>query len=213
MNTLDTFRAEIVAIGRRLYEDRLIVAGDGNLSIRLDEQHILTTPSGMCKGMLAPDDLVIVDLAGNVVEGLRKPSSELKMHLAAYRARPDVRAVVHAHPPTAVACTLAGVGLDARLLPELVLTLGEVPTAPYALTGTNEVPESIAPLLPNHNAMLLSHHGALTLGATLWEAFMRMEQVEHGAKVLLMARQLGTITPLPSSRLAELDALRSRMFG
>ena len=183
--------ATICAIGRRLYEQRLIVAWDGNISARIDQQRILTTPAGACKAELTPADLVTVDLEGNWLAGTRRPSSELKMHLAAYRARPDVCAAVHAHPPTAVALTLAGLSLETPLLPELILTLGRVPTAPYALTGTTELPAALAPLLPTHNAMLLSHHGALTLGSSLWQAFYRMEQVEHAARIVFMAHQLG----------------------
>jgi len=204
----ETLRAAVCAVGQRLYEQRLIVAWDGNISVRLDDTRILTTPAGACKGLLSPADLVVVDLEGNVIEGERRASSELKMHLAAYRVRPDVRACVHAHPPTAVALTLAGLGLDARLLPELVLTLGDIPTAPYALTGTHEVPESLAPFLPHHNAILLSHHGALTLGADVWQAFFRMEQVEHGARILLMAHQLGGAQPLGEQRVRELERMR-----
>lgn len=208
MDHLDEPRAAMCAVGKRLYAERLVVAWDGNMSVRLDATRLLATPAGACKGDLAPEDLVIVDLDGALLAGSRPPSSEIKLHLAAYRARADVRAVVHAHPPTAVALTLAGIGLDTRLLPELVLTLGEVPTAPYALTGTAEVPASLAPFLPGHNAVLLSHHGALTLGSNLWQAFYRMEQIEHGARIIALARQLGTPQPLPAARLAELDKLR-----
>lgn len=207
MNTIETLRAEMCAVGKRLYAERLVVAWDGNMSVRLQDGRILTTPAGACKGVLQPEDLVIVNEEGHAIEG-KRPSSELKMHLAAYRVRPDVHAIVHAHPPTAVALTLAGVGFDAKLLPELVLTLGEIPTAPYALTGTNEVPESLAPFLPHHNAMLLSHHGALTLGNDLWQAYYRMEQLEHGARILMMAYQLGGAKPLPLERVQELNRLR-----
>jgi L-fuculose-phosphate aldolase len=202
-----TLREEVVRIGRLLYERGLIVAGEGNISARLDDELILTTPSGDCKGMLSPADLVVVDLEGRV-QGERPPSSELQMHLAVYQHRPDVRAVVHAHPPIAVACTLAGVVMDGDLLPELMLTLGAVPTAPFALTGTHEMYEAIAPLLPDHNALLLTHHGALTVGETLMRAYMRMEQVEQIAKILLAAHQFGGARPLPPEQLARIAALR-----
>ena len=128
-------RQEIVKIGRLLYDRGLIVAGDGNISARLGEDLLITTPAGACKGMLDADDMVVVDLEGRVRGGVRRPSSELQMHLAVYRNRADVRAVVHAHPPTAVACTLAGVTMDECVLPEVILTLGSVPTAPFAMTG------------------------------------------------------------------------------
>jgi L-fuculose-phosphate aldolase len=154
-----------------------------------------------------------VDMDGRVRGGGRKPSTELQMHLAVYQNRPDAQAVVHAHPPTAIACTLAGVTMDECVLPEVILTLGAVPTAPFALTGTREMYEAIAPLLPHHNAILLTHHGALTVGETLMRAFMRMEQVEHTAKILLAAHQLGGARALPPERLAQLDQLRIKLGG
>jgi len=210
-NTIEeTLRHTIVSVGRLLYERGLIVAGDGNISARLSDELIVTTPSGACKGMLAPEDMVIVDMEGRP-RGERRPSTELQLHLAVYQHRPDVQAVVHAHPPTAVACTLAGVRMDECLLPEAIITLGAVPTAPFALSGTPELYEAITPLLPDHNAILLSHHGALTVGRDLMQAFHRMEQVEHMAKILFMARQLGGARPLPPELLAQLDALRIRL--
>jgi L-fuculose-phosphate aldolase len=210
-NTIEeTLRHAIVSVGRLLYERGLIVAGDGNISARLSDELIVTTPSGACKGMLAPEDMVIVDMEGRP-RGECRPSTELQLHLAVYQHRPDVQAVVHAHPPTAVACTLAGVRMDERLLPEAIITLGAVPTAPFALSGTPELYAAITPLLPDHNAILLSHHGALTVGRDLMQAFHRMEQVEHMAKILFMARQLGGARPLPPELLAQLDALRIRL--
>jgi L-fuculose-phosphate aldolase len=210
--TEESLRQEIVRVGRLLYERGLIVAGDGNISARLSDELIVTTPSGACKGMLAPEDMVIVDTDGRP-RGQRRPSTELQLHLAVYRQRPDVQAVVHAHPPTAVTCTLVGVRLDEPLLPEAIVTLGAVPTAPFALSGTPEMDEAIRPLLPDHNAILLSHHGALTLGRDLMQAFHRMEQVEHMAKILFMARQLGGARPLAPELLVQLDALRIRLSG
>ncbi|HEX5690283.1 MAG TPA: class II aldolase/adducin family protein [Roseiflexaceae bacterium] len=209
----DTLRREIVRVGRMLYERGLIVAGDGNISVRIAPELLLTTPSGAWKGMLEPEDMVIVDLEGRVQGGDRRPSSELLMHLAVYAARPDVQAVVHAHPPIAVACTLAGVRMDECVLPEAIITLGAVPTAPFSMTGTHEMCDAIAPFLPFHNAILLTHHGALTVGSSLMQAFHRMEQVEHSAKILMAAQQLGGARPLPPERLAQLDALRIRLGG
>lgn len=207
-DTEQLLREEIVRIGRLLYERGLVVAGEGNISARLGDELIVTTPSGACKGMLEPEDLVIVGLEGQVHAGSRRPSSELQMHLAVYQQRPDVHAVVHAHPPIAVACTLAGVQMDASVLPEMILTLGAVPTAPFALAGTREMYEAIAPLLPHHNAILLTHHGALTVGETLMRAYLRMEQVEQYAKIVLAAHQLGGAQPLAPEHLARLDEFR-----
>jgi L-fuculose-phosphate aldolase len=207
-NTEHILRHEIVRIGRLLYERGLIVARDGNISARLGDELIITTPSGACKGMLESEELVIVDLEGQAQGDDRRPSSELQMHLAVYQHRPDVQAVVHAHPPIAVACTLAGVRMDEPLLPETIIALGAVPTARYALAGTREMYEAIAPLLPHHNAILLTHHGALTVGKSLMQAFHRMEHVEHCAKILLAAHQLGGARPLPPEQLAQLDDLR-----
>jgi L-fuculose-phosphate aldolase len=209
----ETLRREIVRIGWMLYDRALIVAGDGNISVRIAPDLLLTTPSGACKGMLEPEDMVVVDLEGRVQGEGRRPSSELLMHLAVYAARPDVQAVVHAHPPIAVACTLAGVRMDECVLPEAIITLGAVPTAAFSMTGTHEMCDAIAPFLPFHNAILLTHHGALTVGATLMQAFHRMEQVEHSAKILMAAQQLGGARRLPPERLAQLDALRIKLGG
>lgn len=207
-------RDEIVGVGRMLYERGLIVAGDGNLSLRLGEGTILATPSGACKGMLAASDLVVVDLEGRSLRAeQRQVSSEILLHLGIYRARPDVQAVVHAHPPVAVAATLAGVAMDACILPEMILTLGAVPTAAYAMTGTSEVYDSIAPFVEAHHAILLSHHGAVTMGRDLLQAYWRMEQLEHAAKILLAAHQFGGARPLPAERLDQLDALRRKLGG
>jgi L-fuculose-phosphate aldolase len=202
-------REQIVRAGALLYERGLIVAGDGNLSARLEGGAILATPSGACKGMLAPEELVVVDLGGRPLRAGQRPvSSEFRLHAGIYRDRPDVQAVAHAHPPVAVAATLAGVSLAEPLLPEAVIALGAVPTAPYALTGTEEVYAAVAPFAAAHSAILLSHHGAVTLGDTPLQCFYRMEQVEHIAKIMLAAHQFGGARPLPPERYAELEALR-----
>jgi L-fuculose-phosphate aldolase len=210
----ELLRTEIVQIGRMIYERGLIVASDGNISARLADGSILATPSGMCKGMMSVDDLVVVDLEGKPLrEGQRAVSSEIKLHLGIYRDRPDANAVIHAHPPTAVAASLAGVELDSALLPETRIWLGALPTAPYAFTGTTEVYDSIKPFVADHNAVILAYHGAVTMGKDLWQALGRMEQVEHTAKVLLAAHQFGGARPLPAERLAQLDALRKQILS
>lgn len=203
-------RESIVDVGRRLYRQGLIVAGDGNISARLTNDTILITPAGLCKGELDPADLVIISIDGTLLQAAsgRRPSTEHLLHLHVYRRRPDVLACVHAHPPTAVALTLVGVSMVEPLLPEAVLSLGPIPTAPYARTGTAEMGAAIDDLIGDHNALLLSHHGALTVGASPLEAYYRMEQVEHCARILHAALLLGPIRRLPAERIAELEALR-----
>jgi len=200
-------RAEVVTVCRRLHERGLIGAGEGNVSCRLGKDRLLVTPSGLSKGYLKAADLVVVDLSGKRRRGTRRASSELLMHLAAYRARPDVTAVVHAHPLTAVALTVAGLPAPNHLLPEASVVLGEVAVAPFATPGTAELPAALAPLLPGHDVLLLERHGALALGATLAQAFDRMETLERVARVALLARLLGRCEPLaPAAVAAVLEA-------
>jgi L-fuculose-phosphate aldolase len=189
-------RAELVEIGRRLHARDLVGAAEGNLSVRLGEGRFLVTGSGLSKGHLAPADLVVVDAAGQVLSGTRRASTELRMHLAAYAARPDVAAIVHAHPITAVALTVAGAPPPSDLVPEAAVTLGPIAVASFATPGTDEVPASLAPLLAGHDTILLERHGALTLGRTLTEAFERMETLERVARVAATARLLGRCEPL-----------------
>jgi L-fuculose-phosphate aldolase len=186
-----------VEIGRRLHTRDLVGAAEGNLSVRLGDGRFLVTGSGISKGHLTPADLVVVDAEGAVVAGTRRASTELRMHLAAYAARPDVSAIVHAHPITAVALTVAGVPPPADLVPEAAVTLGPVAVAPFATPGTDEVPASLAPLLAGHDVLLLERHGAIALGRTLGEAFERMETLERVARVAVAARLLGSCEPLP----------------
>src|SRR5512133_1615912 len=159
-------RRELVEIGRRLHARDLVGAAEGNLSVRLGPDRFLVTASGVSKGHLRPDDLVVVDGRGEPVRGTRRPSTELRMHLAAYAARPDVAAVIHAHPITAVALTVAGLPAPSDLVPEAAVTLGPIAVAPFATPGTDEVPASLGPLLAGHDALLLTRHGAVTLGRT-----------------------------------------------
>ncbi len=199
-------RAELVETCRRLHARDLIGAGEGNVSARLGEGTFLVTPSGANKGYLAPADLVVVDASGRVVRGTGRASTELRMHLAAFAARPDVAAIVHAHPITAVALTVAGVPPPDDLVPEAAVTLGRIAVAPFATPGTDEVPASLAPFLPDHDVLLLERHGALALGRTLFEAFDRMETLERVARVALVARLLGRCEPLPAAAIDEVLA-------
>jgi len=190
-------RRALVEICRRLHARDLIGAGEGNVSARLGEGRFLVTPSGANKSLLAPGDLVLVDGSGRVLRGRGRASTELRMHLAAYAARPDVAAIVHAHPITAVALTVAGVPPPDGLVPEAAVTLGPIAVAPFATPGTDEVPAALAPFLAHHDVFLLERHGALALGRTLEEAFDRMETLERVARIALAARLLGRCEPLP----------------
>jgi len=204
-------REAIVAIGRRLYERGYIVASDGNLSVRLPEgDRILTTPTGVCKGFLTPEMLVVVDAEGRKLEGERSPSSELAMHLEIYRQRPDVHAVVHAHPPCGTGFAAAGMSLDKPLISEVVLTLGCIPLAGYGTPSTQELVAAIAPYVPHYNALLLANHGAVTYGPDLETAYFRMETLEHFARITLVAKLLGRERPLPPEAVQKLFQLRER---
>lgn len=190
-------RAAVVEICRRLHARDLIGAAEGNVSVRLPDGAVLVTASGVNKGHLTARDLVVVDRAGAVLRGSGRASTELRMHLAAYAARPDVHAIVHAHPVTAVALTVAGVPPPDDVVPEAAVTLGPIAVAPFATPGTDEVPASLAPLLAGHDVILLERHGALALGRTLSEAFDRTETLERVARIALVARLAGSCTPLP----------------
>jgi L-fuculose-phosphate aldolase len=207
-------RQELVEVGRRLAEKDLVPGTDGNLSVRLGSEWLLTTPSGVSKGALHPDQIVKCDLDGNPV-GELKPSSEIRMHVLVYRARPDVAAAVHAHPAHAVALSLAGVSLAECLLPEPTLALGAIPTAPYATPTTEDVPESIRELLTRRfNALILARHGTLTLGRTLDEAVVRLETLEHTARITAIARSVGgaSLQPLPASEVERIEGI-ARALG
>jgi len=206
-------RHEIVRLGRMLHERFLVSATDGNLSVRLDEDRILSTPTGMSKGMMSIEDLVIVDRRGIVIEGERNVSSEIGMHLLIYHVRPDVRAVVHAHPPTATGFAAAGMALDQPLVSEVVINLGTIPLALYGTPGTPELAASIEPLVPMHDAILLANHGAVTYGRDLFNAFMKMETVEHFARIALTTHLLGRQCPLTAEQISKLADVRDRYMA
>ncbi|MFQ5595925.1 MAG: class II aldolase/adducin family protein [Anaerolineae bacterium] len=209
-----TLRESICEAGRRMKAQGLAPGSDGNLSARLDEERILITASGFDKGFLKPDDLLTVNLAGELIPSVRqgrqhlKPSSETDMHLEVYRRRPDVQAVIHAHPPMAIACTVAGIRLDQSVLPEVIYHLGVIPTAPYATPGTPEGADAIRELVQDYNAILLDRHGALTLGVDIFQALMRMEWVEQAAKVVLAASSVGVVSGLPEEAIQRLYSIR-----
>jgi L-fuculose-phosphate aldolase len=199
-------KQDMVAVCQALYQRQLLAATDGNLSVR-EGDYLLTTPSGVNKGFIREKDILRVDLSGQVVEGAGQPTTELLLHLEVYAVRPDAKAVIHAHPPIATAFTIAGISLAEGILPEVVLSLGAIPTAPYATTGTPAMAAAVRDLLPCYDAILLEQHGALTLGQNLWEAYNRMEKVEHAAWTVFLARQLGQARCLPEAEIAKLRQL------
>ena len=207
-----TYQAEreaICQVGKLLYDRGYVAANDGNISLKVEEDRLLITPSGVSKGRMTPDMLLVTDLEGKVVEGDRHPSSEGKMHLAVYRGRPDVRAVVHAHPPVSTAFAVRREGLETPYLSELVAGLGKVPcTDAFAMLSTEEVPESVEPYLPDHNALLLANHGALTVGADAITAYYRMETLELFAKISLTAHLLGGEKEISEENIQKLIDLR-----
>ncbi len=205
-------RKQIVEVGRWLYEKDLIVATDGNLSVKLNNR-IIATPSGVSKGFLKENELVVVDLEGNKITGSGKPSTELKMHLEVYKVRPDVQAVVHAHPPKCTAFTIAGVPLTQCVMPEVVVSLGAIPTAPYATPSTDEVVLSIREPIQQTDAVMLDRHGSLTVGDTIYTAYRKLEKMEHAAEVMMYARMLGGVQTLSTNEVDKLMALRSSTYG
>lgn len=205
-----TYRAQLVYFGKLLHQQTFVSATDGNLSVRLDTNRFLVTPTGIGKGMMRPNDLVRVDDAGLKLKGKRNVSSEIDMHLLIYRLRPDVRAVVHAHPCTATSFACAGIALDEPLCSEVVMTLGAIPLAPYGTTGTHELCESLAPFIPYYTAILMANHGVVTYGRDLCEAYQRMEAVEHFARITLGTRQIGKQTPLDQVQVQKLLQARKQ---
>lgn len=181
----------ICEIGKLMYDRGYVVINDGNISARADDGNFWVTPSGVSKGRMTPDMMVKVDIDGNVLEGNRYPSSEVKMHLVAYKKRADVGAVVHAHPPLGTSFAICRKAIDKRYLPEMLVGLGPVPVAEFAMPSTQEVPDSVEPYIEGYNAVLLANHGVLTWGDNLWQAFDRLEVVESSAKVIMSVEQIG----------------------
>ena len=206
-------REELLRIAHLTYERHLLVGLDGNLSVRISDELVLATQAGCHKGMLTADQLVVVDLDGNKVRGNGRPTSEMAMHLACYRTRPDVEAVVHAHPPVCVAFTIAGVSLARCVLPEVVLTLGAVPTLDYETTGTTTLADKVGEAVRSHDAVMMDRHGAVCVGTTLTDAFCKLETMEHMAKILRDARMLGGVRDLPSDESVRLRSMGLKRYG
>ena len=208
MSVESSLRADIVEIGRRMYARGYTASNDGNISVRLGADRLLMTPKSVCKGFMTPDMMCITDLEGRKLEGERDPSSEMLMHLEVYRQRPDVQAVVHAHPPTATGFAVAGIPLDRAVLAEVLTTLGSIPIAAYATPSTRELPDAVRQYIHAHDGMLLANHGALTVGSDLYVAYYKMETVEHFAKISLVARLLGRENLISRDEVMRLQELR-----
>ena len=213
MPTERKHREEIVRYGRMLHEKGFVAAMDGNLSVRLKQDRILVTPTGLSKGSMRPTDLVIVDLEGKQVAGRRNVTSEIGMHLMIYRSRADVKAIVHAHPPTATGFAAAGVALTEPLVCEVVMGLGCIPLARYGTPGTAELAQSLEPYVSSYDAILMSNHGVVAYGDTIEHAYMKMETVEHFAQISLVTHMLGRRQPLQEREIEKLLLARTKYFG
>src|SRR6185503_626040 len=210
MNTRleEQVRAEIVEAGRRMFDRGFVASNDGNISARLDEKRLMTTPKSVSKGFMTPDMMVVVDYDGHKVSGDRDASSELPMHLEIYRNRPDVNGVVHAHPPTATGFAVAGIPLTRAVLAEVITTLGSIPIAEYGTPSTAELPEAVRKYIKAHDGMLLANHGAVTCGPDVMSAYFKMETIEHFARISLVARQLGGEHLISREEVERLQGLR-----
>src|SRR3972149_4324280 len=210
-------RHELVRIGKLMHQFEFVDGASGNLSAHIDSDHILATPSGLAKGFLTTDQLLVLDMNGGLAPasppGLR-PTSELLMHLEAYRQRPDVKGVIHAHPITSGALSLAGIPPTYCTIPEAIVILGPIPTTPYAMPSSAENQRAISELVKTHDAIVLAYHGTLTVGPTLWEAYLRLESLEHVAKIVALAHTLGGAKPLPPEQVQKLiDTRRKRGYA
>src|SRR5919206_2759006 len=204
-----TARREIIRVGQLMYERSYVVSSDGNVSVRLDDGRVLATPTQTCKGRMTEEMLALTDLEGKPLND-RRASSELAMHLLIYRERTEVRAVCHAHPPHGSAFAVAGLAIDQPILSEVILTLGCVPLAEYGTPSTDELTEAMRPFVKNHNALLMANHGAVAYGADVWQAFDRLETLEHTARIAIPARALGGARDLPPDSIEKLIDVRER---
>lgn len=213
MKSESSLKKEILQFAHLCYSRNLLVAMDGNLSVRLPDGNILCTQAGCHKGLMTEDQLVLMDSKGRKLRGKGQPTSEMALHLACYAARPDVKAIIHAHPPISIAFTIASVSMAHCVLPEVVLTLGTVPTLPYATTGTDTLAEMVGETAKDFDAMLMDRHGAVCLGGDLLEAFCRLETLEHTAYITKLARDMGQVKTLPAEEATKLRKMGLERYG
>ena len=205
-------KKQIVEIGNRIWTRGYVAANDGNISVKINDEEVLTSPTGVSKGFMTTDMIIKIDLDGNVISGSSnyRPSSEAKMHLEVYRERPDIKSVVHAHPPYCTSFAVAGIPLNKCVLPEAIIVIGSVPIAEYGLPSTMEIPEKIRPHIKTSDAILLANHGALTMGNSLINAYYKMETLEHTAHIVWNAMQMGNVNVLPEGERDRLMTLREK---
>lgn len=204
-------RSAICEVGKLCYSKGFIVGADGNLSARTSDGTVLITPAGAMKGFLQPEQIAHIDMQGRVLDDGPRCSTEAGIHLVSYRERPDVRAVLHCHPPHAVALTLAGIDMQIPLIPEIIVTIGGIPTAPFATPGTDELPDSIRSIVRCSDTVVMQNHGSVTLGVNLLDAFKKLDMLEHTAKILWLANCVGTVKPLTPEAVAKLLDTRRKL--
>ncbi len=212
MNSEYAIRKELCEIGKRVYERGMVAANDGNFSVKLNENEFLCTPTGVSKGFMSPECICRIDAEGKLLEAEQgfRPSSEMKMHMRIYRERPDVKAVVHAHPPYATTFAIAGMPLEKPIIAETLLILGRVPVAAYGTPSTDEVPDSVAEYIAEYDAVLLSNHGAVTCGDSLMNAYFKMESLEFYARQLYQTKLLGQARELTAAQVETIYEIRRR---
>lgn len=204
-------RTAIAEIGKLCYQKGFIVGADGNISARMQDGTVLITPAGAMKGFLSPENMAHVDMSGKVVDNGPRASTETGIHLVSYKERPDIKAVLHCHPPHAVALTLAGIDMQIPVIPEIIVTIGGIPTAPFATPGTEELPESIRNIVRCSDTVVMQNHGSVTLGTNLLDAFKKLDMLEHTAKILWLANCVGTVKPLDPQAVAKLLGTREKL--
>lgn len=207
---LFTLKKQIVEVGKRMYDRGYVASNDGNISAKIDDEKIVITPTGVSKGYLTPDMMVVVDMNGKVLNGDKKASSEVFMHIQVYKDRPDVRSVCHSHPPYATGYAVAGIPLDKCILPEVIIALGNIPIVEYGTPGTDEFYKPVVPLLKDYDAFLLANHGALTVGKDVLNAYHKMETLEHFAHITFVAQQVGNINTLNKDQVKKLTDQREK---
>ncbi|NVN96606.1 MAG: class II aldolase/adducin family protein [Bacteroidetes bacterium] len=208
-----SLRKELIEVCHKAYQNKFVSAYDGNLSARIDSSKILITPSAKCKGSLKEDDLIVIDYDGNLIEGNAKVSTEAKIHLFAYKSRPEVQSVVHCHPVYASAFSITNNILDQPIFPEVILSLGRINICPYATPSTPEVPNSMKSFIAHSWVLLLQNHGAISFGKSIEEAYFKMEKLEHFAKIMSVANQLGKINKLNEVQLKKLYEISDQVYG